>query len=87
MLWLTPDPELPVVPYYNPDETEPGFRQGPYQQAIEAAGAAVDAGDLDRVRAIWNDTLKGMFVDQETINIIQEVVDSGDLDALRQAFS
>jgi hypothetical protein len=39
------------------------------------------------VRAIWNDTLKGMFVNQDTIAAVQKVVDSGDLDALRQLFS
>ena len=39
------------------------------------------------MRAIWNGTLKGMFTNQETIDVVQEVVDSGDLDALRQLFS
>jgi len=87
VLWLTPDPEIPSVPYYNPIEADEGFDQIPYQQAIEAAGAAVDAGDLVTVRAIWNDTLKGMFTDPKTISAVQEVVDSGDLDALRQVFS
>ena len=48
---------------------------------------AVDAGDVDRVRAIWTDTLKVMFTNQETIDAVQKVVDSGDLDALRQLFS
>ncbi|WP_270354243.1 hypothetical protein [Microbacterium testaceum] len=42
---------------------------------------------MDAVRAIWNDTLKGMFVDQHTIDAVQGVVDSGDLDDLRQLFS
>lgn len=87
VLWLTPNPETPWVPYYNPDDVAAGFQQMPYQQAIESAGAAVDAGDVDTVRAIWNDTLKGMFVNQDTIAAVQKVVDSGDLDALRQLFS
>jgi len=87
VLWLTPNPETPWVPYYNPDDVVAGFQQMPYQQAIESAGAAVDAGDVDTVRAIWNDTLKGMFVNQDTIAAVQKVVDSGDLDALRQLFS
>jgi hypothetical protein len=87
VLWLTPDPDIPWVPYYNPDDAPAGFQQIPYQQAIESAGAAVDAGDVDAVRAIWNDTLKGMFVNQDTIEAVQRVVDSGDLDALRQIFS
>ena len=75
------------MPYYSPWDAPAGFQQIPYQQAIESAGAAVDAGDVDAVRAIWNDTLKGMFTNQETIAAVQEVVDSGDLDALRQLFS
>lgn len=87
VLWLTPDPDTPWVPYYNPWDAPGGFQQIPYQQAIESAGAAVDAGDLGTVRAIWNDTLKGMFTNQETIDAVQNVVDSGDLDALRQLFS
>jgi hypothetical protein len=87
LLWLTPNPDIPWVPYYNPHDAPAGFQQIPYQQAIESAGAAVDAGDVDTVRAIWNDTLKGMFTNQETIDAVQKVVDSGDLDALRQLFS
>lgn len=87
VLWLTPDPDMPWVPYYSPHDAPAGFQQIPYQQAIESAGAAVDAGDVDTVRAIWDDTLKGMFTDQETIDAVQKVVDSGDLDALRQLFS
>lgn len=84
VLWLTPDPDSPWIPYYNPDDAPEGFQQIPYQQAIERAGAAVDAGDVDTARAIWNNTLKGMFTNQETIAAVQRVVDSGDLDALRQ---
>ena len=87
VLWLTPDPDLPWVPYYNPHDAPGGFQQIPYQQAIESAGAAVDAGDVDTVRAIWNGTLKGRFATQETIDAVQKVVDSGDLEALRQLFS
>jgi len=87
VLWLTPDPDTPWVPYYNPEDAPAGFQQIPYQQAIESAGAAVDAGDVDTARAIWNDTLKGMFVNRDTIAAVQKVVDAGDLDALRQLFS
>lgn len=87
VLWLTPDQDTPWVPYYNPWDAPGGFQQIPYQQAIEAAGAAVDVGDVDTVRAIWNGTLKGMFTNQETTEAVQKVVDSGDLDALRQLFS
>ncbi len=87
VLWLTPDPDSPWVPYFSPGDAGAGFEQIPYQQAIESAGRAVDAGDVDAVRAIWNDTLKGMFVEQQTIDAVQGVVDSGDLDGLRQLFS
>lgn len=87
VLWLTPDPNSPSVPYYSPYDAPAGFQQIPYQRAIESAGEAVDAGDVDGVRAIWNDTLKVMFTNQETIATVQKVVDSGDLDALRQLFS
>ncbi|WP_311243520.1 hypothetical protein [Microbacterium sp. WCS2018Hpa-23] len=87
VLWLTPNPDTPWVPYYSPDDAPEGFLQIPYQQAIESAGRAVDAGDVDTVRSIWNGTLKGMFVNQDTIDAVQKVVDSGDLDALRQLFS
>ncbi|MEX0153247.1 hypothetical protein [Microbacterium sp. LMI1-1-1.1] len=87
VLWLTPDPDSPWVPYFSPADAPAGFQQIPYQQAIESAGRAVDAGDVDTVRAIWNDTLKGMFTNQGTLDAVQEVVDSGDPDALRQLFS
>ena len=87
VLWLTPNPDTPWVPYYSPDDAPEGFLQIPYQQAIESAGRAVDAGDVDTVRSIWNGTLKGMFTTPETIDAVQQVVDSGDIDALRQLFS
>lgn len=86
-LWLTPDPDIPWLPYYGPYDAPAGFQQIPYQQAIESAGRAVDAGDVGAVRTIWNDTLKAMFTNQETIEAVQKVVDSGDLAALRQIFS
>ncbi|WP_433676966.1 hypothetical protein [Microbacterium gorillae] len=87
VLWLTPDPSIPWLSSFAVDDAPEGFQQLPYEQAFEAAGDAVDAGDVDAVREIWNDTLKGMFVNQETIDAVQQVVDSGDLDALRQLFS
>jgi hypothetical protein len=42
---------------------------------------------VDAVRAIWTDTLSGMFTDQDTIDAVQRVIDAGDLDGLRQLFS
>ncbi|MFS2280195.1 hypothetical protein V2S04_05160 [Microbacterium sp. OR21] len=87
VLWLTPNPDTPWVDYYGPHDAPAGFPQIPYQQAIESAGRAVDAGEVDSVRRIWNDTLRPMFSNQVTIDAVQKVVDAGDLDALRQLFS
>jgi hypothetical protein len=87
VLWLNPDPDTPWIPYFSPMEAGAGLEQDPYQQAIESAGAATDAGDVDAVRAIWTDTLSGMFTDQDTIDAVQRVIDAGDLDGLRQLFS
>ena len=87
VLWLTPDPDVPWLPYYGPYDAPAGFAQIPYQQAIESAGRAVDAGDVDAARAVWNEKLKPMFTDPDTIAAVQKVVDSDDLDALRQLFS
>jgi hypothetical protein len=87
VLWLTPNPDTPWVDYYGPHDAPAGFLQIPYQQAIEAAGRAVDAGDIRTVQRIWNDTLRPMFSNQTTIDPVQKVVDAGDLDALRQLFS
>ncbi|WP_149084806.1 MULTISPECIES: LysM peptidoglycan-binding domain-containing protein [Microbacterium] len=87
VLWLTPDPDTPWVPYFSPLDAEAGFAQIPYQNAMTAAGLAVDAGEIETVRRIWNETLSSMFTDPETIDAIQKVVDAGDPDALRQLFS
>lgn len=87
VLWLTPNPDTPWVDYYGPHDAPAGFLQIPYQQAIEAAGRAVDAGDIRTVQRIWNGTLRPMFSNQTTIDAVQKVVDAGDLDALRQLFS
>lgn len=87
VLWLNPDPDVPWVPYYQPPEFPEGFQQIPYQQAIEAMGAAVDAGDVDTMRAIWANELSAMFANQQDIDTIQQALDAGDLNALRQMFS
>ena len=86
-LWLVPDPEVFWVPYYNPDDAPAGFQQIPYQQAIEAMGAEVDAGDVDAARAIWSDELSGMFISQADIDLIGRALEGGDLNVLRQMFS
>ncbi len=87
VLWLSPDPELPSLDLFSPPNAPAGFAQIPYQDAMSAARQAVDAGEIDTARAIWNDTIRGMLTDQRAIEVIQRVVDSGDPDGLRQLFS
>lgn len=87
VLRLDPDPAVPWVPYYNPDEAEAGFQQIPYQEAIEAMGRAADAGNVDSMRGIWNDKLKAMFTNPAVIDQIQKALESGDLTVLSQMFS
>jgi hypothetical protein len=87
VLWLVPDPDVFWVPYYNPDDAPAGFPQIPYQQAIEAMGASADAGDVDAMCSIWEDTLSGMFTSQNDIDAISQALASGNPDVLRQMFS
>ncbi|MDN3310532.1 hypothetical protein QWJ90_06285 [Microbacterium oryzae] len=87
VLWLNPNPDVPWVPYYQPPEFPEGFQQIPYQQAIEAMGAAVDAGNLDTMRAIWANELSAMFTNQQDKDVISRELETGDLDRLRQMFS
>ena len=87
VLRLTADPNLLFIPYYNPWDAPAGFEQIPYQEAIEAMGRAADAGDVDTMRAIWADTLSGMFTDPADIKAIQQALDAGDLDVLTEMFS
>ena len=87
VLRLNPDPSVRWIPYYNPSDAPAGFQQIPYQSAIEAMGTAADAGDVDTMRAIWADGLAAMFTDPRDIDAIQEALDVGDLEVLRQMFS
>lgn len=87
VLRLNPDPNLPWVPYYNPADAPAGFDQIAYQAAIQAMGAAADAGDVNAMRAVWADTLSDMFTDPADIDVIQGALDAGDPDVLRQMFS
>lgn len=87
VLQLSPDPAVAWVPYFNPTDAPAGFQQIPYQRAIEAMGAAADAGDVDAMRAIWSDGLSGMFIAPARIDTIAQALDVGDLDMLRQMFS
>lgn len=81
------DPAVPWVPYYNPVDAPDGFQQIPYQYAIEAMAAAADADDVDAMRAIWADGLSAMFSTPKHIELIQQALDAGDLNVLRQMFS
>jgi hypothetical protein len=87
VLWLTPDPDTPSLGMYSPPTSETGFLQIPYQDAMSAARQAVDAGDIETVQSIWNNTLRGMITDSEVIDAVQHAVDSADPEALRQLFS
>ncbi|WP_404472242.1 hypothetical protein [Microbacterium aerolatum] len=87
VLQLSPDFEVPWVPYISPPEAPGGFQQIPYQHGIEAMSAAADAGDVDAMRAIWADELAAMFANPDDRDVIAQVLDAGDLDALRQMFS
>lgn len=87
VLWLNPDPETPVLPYFSPTDAPAGFSDIPYQQAMERMGLAIDAGNVDQARSIWNDELSAMFFNQAEIDSVVAALDAGDLDALRQMFS
>lgn len=81
------DPALPEVLYHAPQDAPGGFEQIPYQRTLEAMGAAADAGDVATVRRMWNDTLSGMFLDEELVARIQKEVDAGHPEVLQQLFS
>ncbi|MDQ4213961.1 hypothetical protein [Microbacterium capsulatum] len=87
VLRLNPDPQIRYIPYYNPWNAPAGFKQIPYQEAIEAMGTAADEGDLETMRRIWTRTLSGMFTDPADIQAIQQALDAGDLGVLSQMFS
>ncbi|CAH0178793.1 hypothetical protein SRABI76_01476 [Microbacterium oxydans] len=87
VLRLDPNPAVAWVPYHNPADAPGGFQQIPYQQAIEAMGAAADASDIGTMRAIWADSLAGMFTIQADSDVISHALDAGDIDVLRQMFS
>ncbi|QTV80789.1 hypothetical protein [Microbacterium sp. NIBRBAC000506063] len=50
-------------------------------------GAAADADDIEAMRAIWADTLAGMFTDPAETAAIERALDAGDIDVLQQMFS
>ncbi|UNK72405.1 hypothetical protein [Microbacterium sp. H1-D42] len=81
------DPALPQIDYYSPAAAPAGFKQIPYQSTLEAMGVAADAGDIAAVRRMWTDTLSGMLYDPALVARIQEHIDTGDIDVLRQMFS
>jgi hypothetical protein len=87
VLRLTLDPETPWIPYFSPTDAPEGFSDIPYQQTMESMGRAVDAGDIDLARTIWNDELSAMFFNQAEIDSVTAALDASDLDALRQMFS
>lgn len=87
VLRLSQDPGVPNVPFLNPPDVSEGFLQIPYQQAIVEMRKAANAGDVDRMRRIWADTLAPMFPVQADVDLISAFMDAGDIDALRQMFA
>lgn len=87
VLRLYANPHIRFIDYYIPHDAPEGFLQIPYQNAIEAMGAAADADDIEAMRAIWADTLAGMFTDPAETAAIERALDAGDIDVLQQMFS
>ncbi|MDY0910785.1 LysM peptidoglycan-binding domain-containing protein [Microbacterium sp. CFBP9034] len=86
VLLLHPDRSIPWVPYLIPAGAPAGYRQIPYQVAIEAMGTAADAGDVEAMRAIFADGLSSMFPNPAHADMIAQALDGGDLHVLRQMF-
>jgi len=86
VLILTPDPTLAWIPYDSPSDAPDGFKQIPYQTAIEAMGDASAAGDIDAMRSIWADQLAPMTTDQADLDAVEQALDEGDMTVLRQMF-
>ena len=86
VLILTPDPTLAWIPYDSPTDAPDGFKQIPYQTAIEEMGDASAAGDIDLMRSIWADQLAPMTTDQADIDAVTQALDEGDMTVLRQMF-
>jgi hypothetical protein len=87
VLLLEPDLSLPWVPYYNPVDAPAGYKQGAYQDAVEAMSAAAHAGDLAAMRAIFAKTLSPLLPSQADAAPIVHALKAGDLKALRQMFA
>ena len=77
---------MPWVPFLNPADAPAGFEQIPYQVAIEAMGAAADAGDVEAMRAIFADGLSSMFPIPAHADVIGQALGGSDLDVMRQMF-
>jgi len=87
VLRLSQDPDVPNVPFIQPPDAPEGFQQIPYQQAIVDIRKAANAGDVDRMRRIWANTLAPMFPVQADADLISALLDAGDITVLRQMFA
>ncbi|WP_457098596.1 hypothetical protein [Microbacterium sp. P5_E9] len=87
VLLLHPDSSIPWIPYFNPHDAPAGYQQIPYQNAIEAMSTAAAAGDVDSMRAIFEDRLSSLFPNPADADVIAKALDAGDLDVLRQMFA
>lgn len=86
-LLLRPDPAVPWVPYFIPNDAPADYQQIPYQRAIEDMSTAAHGGDLGTMRAIFTERLSGMFPDPKDAEMIALALERGDLDVLRQMFA
>lgn len=87
VLLLQPDLSLPWVPYFNPVDAPAGYKQGRYQDAVEAMSVAAHAGDLAAMRAIFAKTLSPLLPSEADAAPIVHALKVGDLKALRQMFA
>lgn len=87
VLLLAPDGSIPWVEYFNPRSAEGGYQQIPYQLAVEKMSAAAWAGDVDGMRYIFENELRGLFPDPTEADPIAQALEAGDLDVLRQMFA
>ena len=86
VLLLRFDSGIADIPYFAPNDAPAGFQQAPYEAAIESMGEASTAGNVDRMRAIWANTLSAMTTNVSDREAIESALAAGDLRVLRQMF-
>lgn len=84
VLYLRPDPTLPFVDIYSPDNAEPGSSTIPYYDGVAAFSTAVATADLGAARLLWKRLEKDM--PPETAAVITQALSDDDLSLLRRMF-